>query len=162
MEPLPPPDYVVVGVSHNFAPLGKLGGKVAGKIAGEAAGEMVGQTLTKPLEWLSGGANLIWVKECNQVLLCGSSSVGLSPWSVSGKAGFGWVEGGLACEQTVATFEQATPELEVGFGLGLSKLDFAGRPGAEMGLYTPQISTGVIMSEFLPSSCTIIWDGKTP
>ena len=162
IEPLPPPDYVVVGVSHSLAPLGKLGGKVAGKIVGEVAGEVVGQVLTKPLEVLSGGGNIIWVEECSQVLLCGSSSVGLSPWPVSGKAGFGWVEGGLACEQTVATFEQATPELEAGVGLGLSKLNFAGRPRAEMGLYTPQIATGVIVSEVLPSSCTIIWDGKTP
>ena len=161
-DPLPPPDYMVVGGGPNLAFLGKLGGKTVGKIAGEAAGEAVGQVLTKPLEWVSGGVNIIWVQECNQVLLCGSSSVGISPWPVSGKAALGWVEGGLACEQTVATFEQVTPELEAGFGLGLSQLDFSGKPGAEMGLYTPQLATGAIVSEFLPSRCKIVWEGKTP
>ena len=160
-DPLPPSDYMVVGVSRNLAPLGKLGGKAVGKIAGDAAGEAVGQVLTKPLEWLSVSGNLIWVQECNQVLLCRSSSVGISPWPVTGKAALGWVEGGLTCEQTVASFEQATPELEAGFGLGLSQLDFSGKPGAEMGLYTPQVATGAIPI-VSSSSCTIIWEGKAP
>jgi len=84
VESLPPPDYMVLEISRNLAFLGKLGGKAVGKIAGEAAGKMVGQTLTKPLEWLSGGANLIWVKECNQILVCGSVSAGWSPWPVTG------------------------------------------------------------------------------
>ncbi len=162
VEPLPPPDYVMIGGGLTLEQWGKLGSKVAGEIAGEAAGQVVGQVLTKPLEWLSMSGNLIWVQECNQVLLCRSTSVGLSPWPVTGKAGLGWVEGGLACEQTVAAFEQATTELEAGFGLGLSKLDFAGRPGAEVGLYTPQVATGAIVSEFLPSGCTIVWEGKMP
>ena len=118
--------------------------------------------LTEPSKWISDGASIIWVQECNQVLLCVNSSVGLSPWPVSGKASLGWVEGGLACEQTVATFEQATPKLEAGFWLGLSDLDFGGRPGAEMGLYTPQVATGAIVSELLPSRCTIVWDGEAP
>jgi len=84
------------------------------------------------------------------------------PLASDGKAGLGWVEGGLACEQTVAAFEQATLELEAGFGLGFSDLDFGGKSGAEMGLYTPQVATGAIVSEFLPSRCKIVWEGKTP
>ena len=116
----------------------------------------------EPLTWPSGGGSLIWVPQCEEVILCVGANVGVVPGSVSGKATQGWfVSQAPPCDEMATFFTQAKV-VEGGLGVGMGYVWTSEYSAIEMGFYSPQISTNSIPLISKLTTCRPLYLEKTP